>query len=251
MVIIISILLALVSPSSAWCNEPPDPQRWAQEISDEVWLDTPGMIRNFTIVAGGNSRQKMWTQIGSQISQLGFLKFFDPGHLVFAQLLQREGAPKPTLEQALSVAPVQLVLNDDGRRMEASTPGANGLEPIGRWPIPNNARKAVEPFFQWLTANLGYDAIVLDHKEEIILAALLNRKVELGQGLLLKNSAALWSLKPKQQKGDALLQMLIFDGEYAVFEVLLSKKEIVKIHPGTKILLGQSKRFEKVLQEKR
>ncbi|MDQ3233048.1 MAG: hypothetical protein M3Q07_14625, partial [Pseudobdellovibrionaceae bacterium] len=148
-------------------------------------------------------------------------------------------------EDALAVAPVQLILKDiGGKRISVLTPGPKGFEQTGRWTISKDDSEVADRFLQWLPTKLGYDAGVLNHKGEFILAALLNRKVELGQGLLLKDSAASWSLKRKEQKGTALLQMLKFDGEFAVFEVMLSKSELTQIPPGTKILLGQKKRLK-------
>ncbi|MDQ3234868.1 MAG: hypothetical protein M3Q07_23935, partial [Pseudobdellovibrionaceae bacterium] len=74
----IPFALAFLFSPYAWGSELPDPKVWAQEISDEVWLATPGLIRNFTILAGKDSKQKKWSAIGSEVSHLGFLQYFDP-----------------------------------------------------------------------------------------------------------------------------------------------------------------------------
>ncbi len=249
-----SKLLTLVLSLGFWnsqslraqdANGIPDPKAWAQQLPDDLWTSTPGITRNFTILPKDPAQGKKWDKATSALSGLGFLQFAPSAALHYFRVLNvGEDGTLPPEDLSLAAIPVQLFLKDEGNKLNFQAFVKGQLKSLGKFGLKKEDRASSEAFYRWLISKFNYDAVVLDQKDDFILAALLGNKTELGQGLLLKNSTGKVLLKSNKLQGEALLQMLRIEGEFVVFESLLASGQAQKITPGTKILLGQSEQLK-------
>ncbi len=239
-------ILARSEPSQAEAAIP-DPRAWAHELPETLWSSMPGLVRNFTLITKDAAQEKKWLKATENVPGLGFLRFVPSSALGFFRALNaaEDGTLAPE-DASLAAVPVQIMLRDEGKiNVQAMVKGQ--LKSLGKWGIKKEDRANGESFYRYVAGKLGYDAVVLDQKDDFILAATILNKTELGQGLLLKNSATKVFLKKGKQQGDALLQMLRIEGEFVVFESLLTTGQAAKIVPGSKILLGQSEQLKQMM----
>lgn len=230
--------------------EIPDPRNWAAELPDSIWLETPGIVRTFTIVPSNKKSAEKWAKTTEKMVGMGFLQFIPLDASAFgAQLNDFETKAVPEGEAAAETpisaesSQAQLILLEQKNRFHAQVRRKGALKTIAKWGFKKADVAGPESFYRYLSKKMAYDAVVLDVKNDLILAGFIAKKTELGQGLLIKGSAKRQVLVPSKIKGDALLQILRIEGEFAVLEILLSQSK-AKILPGTKILLGQSEQLK-------
>lgn len=227
----------------------PDPRAWAQQLPESIFTATPGIIRSFTLALKDQTQDKKWAKATGKLFGLGFLQFVPSSALHYYRALNvGDDGVMPPEDPTLAAVPVQLLLKEDGARLNFQVMSAKGqMRSLGKFVPKKEDRASSEAFYRWLTSKFNYDAVVLDHKDEFILAAMLNTKTELGQGLLVKNSASKMLLKAGKIQGEALLQMLRIEGEFVIFESLLASGQTQKIPTGSKILLGQSEQLKQMM----
>jgi hypothetical protein len=244
---VLTILLLFTAPLQA--DDIPDPLAWWSSLPESSWQEQPTLIRHVT-VRGSPNRTRRWDRLMQDFSSLGFLQFVPSEDVDFVRRLN-PSADFDGLPQELVMDPdlLQLVLTDRGSKMGIMVNNRKDFKAMSAWPITAQDRRNAASFLDWLSRNLGYDAVVLDAREGLILAALLKNSSELGQGLLVKQSARRWVIKESNSRGEALLQMLKTSGSLAVFEVLLAKGATLKVEKGSKILLGQNNNWMKILQK--
>ena len=241
---LISLSFAASLQAQSDADKIPDPKAWAAGLPDATWTETPGIVRTFTIIQLSKKPSKKWTRVTEKMSDLGFLQYIPVDAAAFAGKLNvMDDAEEKPLEIDLENPGAQLILKEEKGRLVPQHVNHGKLKQFGKWGIAKADYANSEAFYQWLIKKMSYDAVVLDVKDGFILAGLLQKKVELGQGLLIKNSSERQVLSATKIKGDALLQMLRIEGDYAVFESLLSNSK-APIKPGTKILLGQSEKLK-------
>ncbi|HYX33806.1 MAG TPA: hypothetical protein VE954_11890 [Oligoflexus sp.] len=221
-------------------EEIPDPRIWMEELPESIWMSSPGLLRNVTIVSMTNARKKTWKRVMRDFSSQGFLQYLDADIQDFAQKLN----PGPDLDlqkDVLEILPAHLWLREEGSHMSVQVRSESGFKNLGSWGIARSDRRSSQAFLDWLILKLGYDGVVLDTRDELILVGLLKNTQEIGQGLLLKNSSHRSSLSTNKVQGQALLQILRIEGSLAVCEVLLTGTHRPSIARGSKILLGRER----------
>lgn len=234
---------------SALADDVPDPLTWWQQLTDAAWQDQPTLIRHFTVRSSTAAKAKRWDKTMQEFSELGFMQYVPNETADFIKRLNPvEDISDMPQEILLDPALHQLVLVDRGSRMSVQGSSKRTYKTIATWPITAADRKTAPSVLNWLSRNLGYDAVVIDARDGLILAGLLKNTTELGQGLLVKDSSKRWLIKESNTRGEALLQMLKTSGSLAVFEVLLAKGETLAVNKGSKILLGQNNNWMKLLQ---
>ncbi len=247
--LLILISLCAATFARAEGDNIPDPRTWAAGLPDAIWTDTPGIVRTFTIVQLSKKPSKKWTRIAEKLTNFGFLQFFPVDASSFAANINimDDAAAEKGSDVKVDNPGVHLILKEEkGSKLVPQHVTDGKLKSFGKWTITKPDTATSETFYNWLVKKMAYDAVVLDVKDGFILAGLLHAKADLGQGLLIKNSADKQVLSATKIKGDALLQMLRVEGEYAVFESLLSNSK-APIKPGTKILLGQSEQLKSMM----
>jgi hypothetical protein len=240
---------ALCFSVSAFADDIPDPLAWWQQLSDSAWQDQPSLIRHLTIRSSTAAKAKRWDRTMQGFSELGFMQYVPHETADFIKRLNPDedisDLPQDIL---LDPALLQLVLLDRGSKVSVQGSSKRTYKTLASWPITTADRKTAPSVLNWLSQNLGYDAVVIDARDGLILAGLLKNTSELGQGLLVKDSSKRWLIKESNTRGEALLQMLKSSGSLAVFEVLLAKGETLAVNKGSKILLGQNNNWMKLLQ---
>ncbi|WP_141734208.1 hypothetical protein [Oligoflexus tunisiensis] len=242
-----TILLLVTAPLHA--DDIPDPLTWWNSLPESSWQEQPTLIRHLTIRSTPN-RAKRWDRLMQDFSSLGFLQYVPTEDADFMHRLN-PGAELADLPQELLLDPelLQMVLTDRGSKMGITVNSRKDFKSMSTWAITGQDRRNAASILAWLSRNLGYDAVVLDARDGLILAGLLKNSSELGQGLLVKQSARRWVIKETHSRGEALLQMLKTNGSLAVFEVLLAKGTTLNVEKGSKILLGQNNNWMKIMQQ--
>ncbi len=89
---------------------------------------------------------------------------------------------------------------------------------------------------------LGYDAVVLEKKDNLVLVGSGSNfsKAEQIQGLAIAQSESKAFLRQNERKGSGLLEVKGVSGPFAVFEIILLGEGHKDLLPGTKILLQKS-----------
>lgn len=246
--IVLYACLLLLSPS-ARADDIIDPLVWWNQLPESLWSDNPSLIRNLTVRASNAPKSRRWDKIMQDFSGLGFLQYIPVDDVDFMRRLN-PGQDLSELPNDLLLDPelIQMVLVDRGSRISVLANVNQTYKSMGTWPVNANDRRHAQNVLDWLSRNLGYDAVVLDARDGMILAGLLKKTNELGQGLLVKQSARRWLIKESSTRGEALLQMLKINGSLAVFEVLLAKGKTLAVEKGSKILLGQNSNWMKIMQ---
>ncbi len=249
MVKFMAILLVLFGSLHARADDIPDPLTWWNQLSDASWKDQPTVIRHLAIRSNNSAKVKRWDKIMGEFSNLGFLQYVPSEDTDFVlRLNPKEDLSDESPDVLLDSELLQLVLLDRGSKVTIQASSNRNFKAIGSWPITTQDRKTAANVLSWITRNLGYDAVVIDARDGLILAGLLKNTDELGQGLLIKQSARRWIIKESNTRGEALLQMLKTSGSLAVFEVLLAKGETMTVEKGSKIRLGQNNNWMKLLK---
>ncbi len=249
MVKFIVILLTLIGSANAHADDIPDPLAWWNQLTDSSWKDQPTVIRHVAVRSNNPAKAKRWDKTMEEFSNLGFLQYVPSEDIDFvARLNPKEDLIDESTDVLLDHELLQLVLIDRGSKVSIQGNSNRNFKTIGSWPITAHDRKTPANVLSWITKNLGYDAVVIDARDGLILAGLLKNTDELGQGLLIKQSARRWIIKESATRGEALLQMLKTSGSLAVFEVLLAKGETMTVEKGSKILLGQNNNWMKLLK---
>jgi hypothetical protein len=233
----------------AAADDIPEPLAWWQQLSDAAWQDQPTLIRHLTIRSGTPAKAKRWDKTMQEFSELGFLQYVPNESADFIKRLNPD-QDISDLPQNILLDPAlfQLVLTDRGSKVSVQASSKGNYKTLTSWSITAADRKTSPSVLNWLSRNLGYDAVVIDARDGMILAGLLKNTSELGQGLLVKDSSKRWVIKESNTRGEALLQMLKTSGSLAVFEVLLAKGETLAVSKGSKILLGQNNNWMKLMQ---
>ncbi|HET9241760.1 MAG TPA: hypothetical protein VFO10_31115 [Oligoflexus sp.] len=240
---------ALCFSLTASADDIPDPMAWWQDLSDSAWQDQPTLIRHLTIRSSTAAKAKRWDRTMQEFSELGFMQYVPSETADFIKRLNPvEDISDLPPEALLDPALLQLILLDRGSKVTIQGSHKRTFKTLATWPITAADRKTAPSVLNWLSRNLGYDAVVIDARDGLILAGLLKSTSELGQGLLVKDSSKRWLIKESNTRGEALLQMLKTSGSLAVFEVLLAKGETLAVNKGSKILLGQNNNWMKLLQ---
>lgn len=246
---LLAIVITLLFPLSARADDIPDPQVWWSQLNESIGKDQPTVIRYMTVRSSNAAKAKRWDKTMGDFSALGFFQYVPQDDVDFVRRLNpKEDLSELPQELQLDPELLQLVLMDRGSKVSALGNSNRHYKTIASWPITANDRKTAASVLSWLSRNLGYDAVVIDARDGLILAGLLKSTTELGQGLLVKQSAKRWIIKESNTRGEALLQMLKTSGSLAVFEVLLAKGETLAVEKGSKILLGQNNNWMKLLQ---
>lgn len=246
--VLLLISLAGFQAQAQDANAIPDPKAWAQQLPESIWTSTPGIVRSYAIQTKDAAGEKKWAKVTSKMRQQGFLQFVPSSTLSFFRSINvGDDGVLPPDDPAMTPVPVQLFLKDEGSRLNFQTLVKGQLKSLGKFGLKKEDRGSSEAFYRWLVSKFNYDAVVLDQRDDFILAAMLLNKSELGQGLLLKNSATRPLVRSGKQQGEALLQMLRIEGEFVIFESLLAAGQMPKIAPGSKILLGQTEQLKKLL----
>ncbi|WP_141733972.1 hypothetical protein [Oligoflexus tunisiensis] len=248
MVKLFTILCVLLATSVPSHGGVPDPRQWFEEIPDIVLLQSPGLVRTFTVETSQVDQMDNWRRIGLELASMSFIQYFDGSYLGFSKELTLMADGQPSESQLLSISPVHLMFQDNRKTISVFKKELAGLVAIGQWSITDKDRLSASTFLKWLSMHLAYDAVVLARKGRFILAALLEKRNELAQALLLNNSALSLSVRGDQHKDGLLLQMVRLNGELAVFE-LLYEGEAGDITPGTKIIIGQSANMKRMLKD--
>lgn len=233
----------------AAADDIPDPLAWWQQLPDSAWQDQPTLIRHVTIRSSTPAKAKRWDKTMQEFSELGFMQYVPMETADFIKRLNpAENTSELPQELLLDPALIQLVLWDRGSKVSVQGSSKRNYKTIATWPMAAADRKTAPSVLNWLSRNLGYDAVVIDARDGLILAGLLKNTSELGQGLLIKDSSKKWLIRESNTRGEALLQMLKTSGSLAVFEVLLAKGETLSVNKGSKILLGQNNNWMKLMQ---
>ena len=97
-------------------------------------------------------------------------------------------------------------------------------------------------YFRWIQEQLNFDGVILDKKEDNILALIPSGKIEKGaQALTIKDSARLFGLSAASRKGSSLISIAEKKGRFAIFKLVVSGgEEKNAFTPGTKIILEKS-----------
>ena len=248
MVKICALFLFLLS-SKITASEYPDPRAWAEKLPESLWTDTIGLIRNVCIFSDDDESTEKWQKVLADFSGLAFLQYLDPQTMQFTNRLNPKNASTFNMSDLpLGLMAVHLILHDEGRQVRVQVPGKAKLKNLGMWTITEDDKQSSEQVLAWITRNIGYDAIVLDKRNNLLLVALMTPNNELGQGILIHKSKSKWVLKPEKIRGEALLQMVRVEGSLAVFEVLLKNRAEYPIEIGSKVILGQNHNLDKLLK---
>jgi hypothetical protein len=249
MVRILVTILALSFSIGAWADDIPDPLAWWNQLPESAWQDRPTLIRHLTIRSSNAARARRWDKAMQEFSGLGFLQYVPSEDVDFMRRLNpKEDLGELPQELLLDPELLQLVMIDRGTKVSVLGNMNRDYKTIATWAVTANDRQNAPSVLSWLSRNLGYDAVVIDARDGLILAGLLKNTSELGQGLLVKQSSKRWLIKESHTRGEALLQMMKTSGSLAVFEVLLAKGETLAVEKGSKILLGQNNNWMKLMQ---
>jgi hypothetical protein len=234
-------LLLLISSAIVHADDIPDPIAWWNQLAESSWQNQPTLIRHLAVRSSNAARAKRWDKTMQEFSGLGFLQYVPHEDVDFVKRLNPK-ADLAELPAEILFDPelLQLVLWDRGTKISVLANSKRHYKTIASWPVTANDRKNAPSVLAWLSQNLGYDGMIL--------AGLLKNTSELGQGLLVKQSARRWLIKESNTRGEALLQMMKTSGSLAVFEVLLAKGETLAVEKGSKILLGQNNNWMKLMQ---
>jgi hypothetical protein len=242
-------LLTLGLSAIARGDDIPDPIAWWNQLTEAAWQDQPTVIRHLAVRSSQASKAKRWDKAMADFSGLGFFQYVPHEDVDFVKRLNpKEDLAEISHELLFDPELLQLVLLDRGTKMSVLANNQRNYKTIASWPIAAGDRKNAANMLDWLSRNLGYDAVVIDARDGMILAGLLKNTSVLGQGLLVKQSSKRWLIKESNTRGEALLQMMKTAGSLAVFEVLLAKGETLNVEKGSKILLGQNNNWMKMLQ---
>ncbi|HYX31707.1 MAG TPA: hypothetical protein VE954_01245 [Oligoflexus sp.] len=248
MVRLLFILALLGLMRQARADDIADPMTWWNQLSESVWQQ-PTLLRNITIRTGNATKARRWDKTMADFSGLGFVQYVPIEDMDFMRRLNpKEDLSELPNDLLLDPDLLQMVLVDRGTKMSVLSNTSKHYKSLGSWPLSAQDRKNSSTMLTWMSRNLGYDAVVLDARDGLILAGLLKNTSELGQGLLVKQSAKRWVIKESNTRGEALLQMLKTNGSLAVFEVLLAKGKTLEVEKGSKILLGQNNNWMKIMQ---
>lgn len=94
----------------------------------------------------------------------------------------------------------------------------------------------------WLNQALNYQGVVLDQKNNFVLAGVFDKPLSgKRQALAIANSDKHWLIPPDsaQRKGAALLNLVKSEPPYALLKVVVAGKNIIQLPRGTKLIIEQ------------
>lgn len=98
-------------------------------------------------------------------------------------------------------------------------------------------------YFPWIRKSLRYDGVVLDEDNGYLLTMVPRQKYpKESQALTIKSSSQRFYLSEADSKGSGLMQLHSYSGQYAIFLVLASRKDVLLFEPGTKFIMESLKR---------
>jgi hypothetical protein len=230
---ILLYLIYLSTPLQA--QDMPSLQAWVAELSGDTWSQAPGLIGNFAVTASNPDQQSAWDALLSTETGCSFPQYMPSSALRFMQSMNPKSEMDVMQPSYLAQLPLQLILQDNGTSFAASAVFQAQPISLGNWAIPKARWNSRDRFQQWLTKKLGYDAVVVAVRGNWLLAALLTKRSELGQGLLLSDSQSQWVIPAKKGQGGAFLQLAQLEGCHALLEVLVTRNNNSAL-PGMKIL---------------
>ena len=117
-------------------------------------------------------------------------------------------------------------------------------------PVTNKSTKILEgaagsdgTYFTWIRKQLRYDGIVLDEKDGFLLALIpTQRYPQDSQALTIRDSSQKILITASESKGSGLIQLHSNEGQFAIFRLIVAKKEPSLFAPGTKLLMESLRR---------
>ena len=93
-------------------------------------------------------------------------------------------------------------------------------------------------YFTWIRKQLRYDGMVLDEKDGFLLALIPNQRYPRdSQALTIRNSSQKILLSASESKGSGLIQLHSYEGQFAIFQLVVAKRESSLFAPGTKLIV--------------
>ncbi len=255
----IVLFLLSFSPVKADPQEPPqtkehadlpDPVSWMQTLDPSILATPSSFLSCLTIWTELKQNQKRWTNLGNALSAKSFIKFFPQSGFTFLARLSKTQAQEDlnTTPETPGGSPVNGMLVEKGKKLSLVSWNQGKKSTLGPWPKPASGIKNSEGLLGFLRDKLGYDAVVLAEKGPFILVGFILSPEEEGQGLLLRDSEKNIIVDSKKAQGKVLLQVLKIKGGYGVMEILLAEGKKVPIPIGSKVLLGRSEDFKKLIK---
>jgi hypothetical protein len=93
-------------------------------------------------------------------------------------------------------------------------------------------------YFTWIRKQLRYDGMVLDEKDGFLLALIPNQRYPRdSQALTIRNSSQKILVSASESKGSGLIQLHSYEGQFAIFQLVVAKRETSLFAPGTKLIV--------------
>jgi hypothetical protein len=93
--------------------------------------------------------------------------------------------------------------------------------------------------YQKILDAFNFDGFVIDQKDKYLLVALFRGNFPANQALLIEENIQQMRVAPKNVKASGLLQLRNRTNELAIYEILLSRDQMLKVPRGTKVLVGR------------
>ncbi len=224
------------------------PQQWFKRLDPQIWLNNPGILHSIHI----SVRQKnslLVKKVDTLIEQLygkSFIRFISKQDVDFVNRLGSVSGSKKWVMKENFVAsfPVNLWLGLKADKISMLELRDLKAKRLGKWDYSDKIFSSPDEFLSWLRTVVGYDAVVIDVKDNYVLVGILSSKNYSDQALLIDHSAGKLLLNSKKQEAQAILQTIKIEGPFAIMERLVVADGSRPIEIGSKIILSQQKNPE-------